>query len=462
MPSSMYSSRGDALWFIECFFLPPLANNSLLVAGDALVNNDEISRRMTTTRPDIDEGPVPGLALVWGYPLGLSLDEEARISPGTSTLSLRLSTENLSAVRMVSFPPPLRRVVQIACGYRHTALITDDRHLYTFGHGECGRLGHGTEEDCTDPIPVGYFTSLIAAEGVEFGGVIDVSCGREHTMVVTGNGDLYGFGWGEASRLGTGETGSTLYPSRVDLRNIAAVACGREHTLALTSKGRVFAFGAGFGGRLGNGSETDEELPFLVEGLEEYSIVAIAAGECHSCALSRDGEVLTWGFGSSGALGHGTRDNCLIPTLVDGPWANPNVETLIHDISVVTSVACGSYHTLAATNDGVLYGWGDAAAGQLGAEHLSAQDLVVLSPKEIRLPTSSGIRGIACGTFTSAVCSTQGQLFMWGSPAAGNGAPLDVEDAHVKRVGVLGEFEFSQIACGAYHAVAITRKLEYC
>ncbi|KAF4130760.1 Regulator of chromosome condensation (RCC1) repeat [Phytophthora infestans] len=462
MPSSMYSSRGDALWFIECFFLPPLANNSLLVAGDALVNNDEISRRMTTTRPDIDEGPVPGLALVWGNPLGLSLDEEARISPGTSTLSLRLSTENLSAVRMVSFPPPLRRVVQIACGYRHTALITDDRHLYTFGHGECGRLGHGTEEDCTDPIPVGYFTSLIAAEGVEFGGVIDVSCGREHTMVVTGNGDLYGFGWGEAGRLGTGETGSSLYPFRVDLRNIAAVACGREHTLALTSKGRVFAFGAGFGGRLGNGSETDEELPFLVEGLEEYSIAAIAAGECHSCALSRDGEVLTWGFGSSGALGHGTRDNCLIPTLVDGPWTNPNVETLIHDISVVASVACGSYHTLAATNDGVLYGWGDAAAGQLGAEHLSAQDLVVLSPKEIRLPTSSGIRGIACGTFTSAVCSTQGQLFMWGSPAAGNGAPLDVEDAHVKRVGVLGEFEFSQIACGAYHAVAITRKLEYC
>ncbi|ETP41294.1 hypothetical protein F442_11516 [Phytophthora nicotianae P10297] len=466
MLSSMYSSRGDALWFIECFFLPPLANNSLLVAGDALVNNEEISSRMTTTRPDIDEGPVPGLALAWGNPLGLSLDEEARISHGASKMSLRLTTENSSSVRMVSFPPPLRRVVQIACGYRHTALITDDRHLYTFGHGECGRLGHGNEEDCTDPIPVGYFTSLIAAEGVEFGGVVGVSCGREHTMVVTGNGDLYGFGWGEAGRLGTGETGSSLYPSRVELKNNLAVACGREHTLALTRKGRVFAFGAGFGGRLGNGSEADEELPFLVEGLEEYSIAAIDAGECHSCALSREGEVFTWGFGSSGALGHGARDNCLIPKLVEGPWTNPNMdfdgETLTHDISVVVSVKCGSYHTLAATNDGVLYGWGDAAAGQLGVENLAAQDMVVPSPTKIRVPTSSGIRGIACGTFTSAVCTTQGHLFMWGSPAAGNGAPLDVEDAHVKRIGVLGEFDFSQIACGAYHAVAITRKLEYC
>ncbi|KAL3670432.1 hypothetical protein V7S43_004751 [Phytophthora oleae] len=451
MPSSMYSSRGDALWFIECFFLPPLANNSLLVAGDALVNNEEISSRLTSVKADFDEGPVPGLALVWGNPLGLSLDEEARISDGArgATLSLRPTSEDASGIRMASFPPPLRRVVQIACGYRHTALITDDRHLYTFGHGECGRLGHGTDEDCLDPRPVVYFSSLIAAEGVEIGGVADVSCGREHTMAVTTNGDLFAFGWGEAGRLGTGETGSSLYPSRVELTNISTVACGREHTLALTRKGRVFAFGAGFGGRLGNGSERDEELPFLVEGLEDHRIAAIDAGECHSVALSREGDILTWGFGASGALGHGDRENRLKPKLVDGIW------------TPVTAIACGSYHTLAATSD-VLYGWGDAAAGQLGAEHITGQDLVVLSPETIRVPTSSGIRGIACGTFTSAVCTNQGHLFLWGSPAAGNGAPLNVEDARVKRIGVLGEFAFSQIACGAYHAVAITRKLEYC
>ncbi|KAK1941512.1 PH [Phytophthora citrophthora] len=437
MPSSMYSSRGDALWFIECFFLPPLANNSLLVAGDALVNNEEISSRLTSVKVDFDEGiSVPGLALVWGSPLGLSLDEEAHISDGApaATLSLRPTSENVSGIRMASFPPPLRRVVQISCGYRHTALITDDRHLYTFGHGECGRLGHGTEEDCLDPRPVVYFSSLIAAEGVGIGGIVDVSCGREHTMAVTANGKLFAFGWGEAGRLGTGETGSSLYPSRVELTNISTVACGREHTLALTRKGRVFAFGAGFGGRLGNGSERDEELPSLVEDLEDYRIAAIDAGECHSVALSREGDVLTWGFGASGALGHGNRENQLKPKLVVG-LNTP-----------VTAIACGSYHTLAATSD-VLYGWGDAAAGQLGAEHATDQDQVVLSPKTIRIPTSSGIRGITCGTFTSAVCTNQGHLFLWGSPAAGNGASLDMENARVKRIGVLGEFSFSQIAC---------------
>ncbi|GMF25974.1 unnamed protein product [Phytophthora lilii] len=464
MPSSMYSSRGDALWFIECFFLPPLANNSLLVAGDVLVNNEEISSRMTSIRADVvDEGPVPGLALVWGKPLGLSLDEEAHLSNGAraATLSLRPTTENASSIHMVSFPPPLRRVVQIACGYRHTALITDDRHLYTFGHGECGRLGHGTEDDCIDPQPVGYFLSLIEAEGVDVGGVVDVSCGREHTMAVTASGDLFGFGWGEAGRLGTGETGSSLYPSRVtDLKNIAAVACGREHTLALTRKGRVFSFGAGFGGRLGNGSEMDEELPFVVRGMEGYIITAVDAGECHSCALSNEGDVFTWGFGSSGALGHGNRDNCLEPQLLEGPWSRGTVvefdgENQTTNEPIVTSIACGSYHTLAATRDGVLYGWGDAAAGQLGVEYITAEDLVVSSPHKIQVPTNSGIRGIACGTFTSAVCTNQGHLYLWGSPAAGNGVPLEVEDARVKKIGVLGEFGFSQVACGTSCAMNI-------
>ncbi|KAF4322695.1 hypothetical protein JM18_003155 [Phytophthora kernoviae] len=328
--------------------------------------------------------------------------------------------------------------------------------------------GHGTEETCMEPKPVGYFASLIEAEGVEMGGVVDVACGREHTMAVTLSGDLFGFGWGEAGRLGTGETGSSLFPSRVTtLKEVTGVACGREHTLALTKTGQVFAFGAGFGGRLGNDAEVDEELPFAVGGMEDHIIIAIDAGECHSCALSDKGDVFTWGFGSSGALGHGTRENCLKPKRIDGPWANiddlrQTVKKQLAEVPFVTSIACGSYHTLVSTDGGTLYGWGDAAAGQLGVELVSAPDMVVLSPTKLRIPSSSGLRSITCGTFTSAVCTQQGQIFLWGSPAAGNGAPLDIEDARVKRIGMLGEFEFSQIACGAYHAVALTKKLEYC
>ncbi|KAJ0404386.1 hypothetical protein ATCC90586_003129 [Pythium insidiosum] len=158
-------------------------------------------------------------------------------------------------------------------------VLGNDRQLFTFGYGECGRLGHGNEETVHEPKVVEYFSSLMESLGTHIAGIAQVSCGREHTMVVLQNGDLYGFGWAEAGRIGTGESGSVLTPSKVmELKSVKAVACGREHTLALNTSGQVFAFGAGFGGRLGHGSEDDAESPVLFD----------------------DGKVFVWGSPAAG------------------------------------------------------------------------------------------------------------------------------------------------------------------
>lgn len=37
----------------------------------------------------------------------------------------------------------LQRVVCASAGYRHSAAVTDDGLLYTWGEGDYGRLGHG-------------------------------------------------------------------------------------------------------------------------------------------------------------------------------------------------------------------------------------------------------------------------------------------------------------------------------
>lgn len=43
------------------------------------------------------------------------------------------------------------RVVSIACGSAHSACVTARGHLYTWGLGEYGRLGHG--DDMTQLLP---------------------------------------------------------------------------------------------------------------------------------------------------------------------------------------------------------------------------------------------------------------------------------------------------------------------
>lgn len=48
---------------------------------------------------------------------------------------------------------PLKGVRYIAAGAAHTLAVTDDA-CYSWGHGQCGALGHGTYEDKAVPTRV--------------------------------------------------------------------------------------------------------------------------------------------------------------------------------------------------------------------------------------------------------------------------------------------------------------------
>ena len=75
----------------------------------------------------------------------------------------------------------------------------------------------------------------------------------------------------------------------------------------------VLACGRGRDGQLqlGNGTRRHQRVPAqvsgLVEVLEGARVVMVAAGGAHSAASSSEGELLTWGYGNCGQLGHGKR-----------------------------------------------------------------------------------------------------------------------------------------------------------
>ena len=74
-----------------------------------------------------------------------------------------------------------------ACGF-HTACLTDNGELYTWGEGKFGRLGHSTESNCHTPRLVETMLGKNPRQ---------VSCGGFHSAVVTEDGRLYTFGGGE-------------------------------------------------------------------------------------------------------------------------------------------------------------------------------------------------------------------------------------------------------------------------
>lgn len=67
----------------------------------------------------------------------------------------------------------------------HSAAVTVCGKLFTWGHGRGGRLGHGREE-------VAMLPALV--EGLASHVVTDVAASETHTAALTMDGDLYTWG----------------------------------------------------------------------------------------------------------------------------------------------------------------------------------------------------------------------------------------------------------------------------
>lgn len=69
----------------------------------------------------------------------------------------------------------------------------------------------------------------------------------------------------------------------------------------MTDEGQVYAFGSNFYGCLGS-EDCDEEVtsPLRIEAFLKTPVQEVACGESHVVALTKDGNVFTWGCGEFG------------------------------------------------------------------------------------------------------------------------------------------------------------------
>ena len=105
-----------------------------------------------------------------------------------------------------------QRAVAVACGEQHTAVVTEDGGLWTFGRGG-GRLGHANTANKYVPTAV----QMPAASGGLAGPVRvrSVACGEHHTAAVTEGMLLCTFGRGSEGQLGHGDGVTKVTPTLV-------------------------------------------------------------------------------------------------------------------------------------------------------------------------------------------------------------------------------------------------------
>lgn len=153
------------------------------------------------------------------------------------------------------------KMVLVACGWRHTISVTTSGSIYTYGWSKYGQLGHGDCEDHLTPYKLEALSNQIISQ---------ISGGWRHTMAVTSDGKLYGWGWNKFGQVGVGDNIDRCSPVQVLFPNdqkVVQICCGWRHTLAITERNNVFSWGRGTNGQLGHGDSIDRNTPKIIEVL---------------------------------------------------------------------------------------------------------------------------------------------------------------------------------------------------
>ena len=262
----------------------------------------------------------------------------------------------------------VHKIIGAAAGEEHSAAVTDEGLLYTWGSGSFGKLGHGEPTDESTPRLVKLDHLAGGARQVD-----KVSCGFAHTIAICGSYDVLVWGSGFKGKLGLGDDQNRLTPTPIPAlkrKHVRSIACGSFHTIAVTDTGDVFTWGIGERGQLGHGDLENHKTPWQVLGLQGHEIGAIAAGEAHSLAASKDGKrVFGWGAGHYGQLGVGGLEPHLSPAPID------ELES-----QSVTQVACGANHSGAVSDNGKVFTWGNGANSRLGNGLTDEQEVPQLVP----------------------------------------------------------------------------------
>ncbi|KAI4565134.1 hypothetical protein MJT46_009477 [Ovis ammon polii x Ovis aries] len=317
-----------------------------------------------------------------------SLEARVMVDVGKWPIFTLLSPQEIASIR---------KACVFGTSANEALYVTDSDEVFVFGLNYSNCLGTGDNQSTLVPKK------------------LDALCGKKikslsygsgpHVLLSTEDGVVYAWGHNGYSQLGNGTTNQGLAPIQVCtnllIKQVVEVACGSHHSMALAADGEVFAWGYNNCGQVGSGSTANQPTPRKVTNcLHIKRVVGIACGQTSSMAVLDNGEVYGWGYNGNGQLGLGNNGNQLTPVRV----------AALHSVCV-NQIVCGYAHTLALTDEGLLYAWGANTYGQLGTGNKNN----LLSPAHIMVEKERVIEIAACHSAHTSAAKTQGgHVYMWG------------------------------------------------
>jgi alpha-tubulin suppressor-like RCC1 family protein len=267
-----------------------------------------------------------------------SFNSSIIINMEETTTNSSSSNSSVGANRFLPVHAPLSMndvPFQVDCGWAHTAVLCGKGKLFTCGWGGDGRLGRTIPGHKTgfyegaDP----YFRKvqfyLAGANDNKPLLMVNVSCGRKHTLALDSERELWSWGANQHGQLGLGHRISQATPRLVKIL--------RPFSRGAVTKKRHQE-------KLQREKEQDAQLGRFKQNTKEKDhydlLAAISCGDSHSCVITEKGLLYVFGNNESSQLGLG--DAC----------TDDEVFPRLHHASLsldVRQVSCGANHTLIVT-----------------------------------------------------------------------------------------------------------------
>eukprot|EP01133_Synstelium_polycarpum_P003455 gene3455-3929_t len=226
-----------------------------------------------------------------------------------------------SVPRQLMFDPASQRVDLVACGSDHTIFSLINGCVYGMGGNKFGQVnGMLDAEIISTPALIDLNPLLTSVMHVRASDITSLSCGTSFSVAIKA-GEVYTWGTNTVGQCGQTSCDTpikapqrvkVIVPSSAPKPVFISVSSGIEHSMALTGEGWLYGWGSSKQGQMGQGLTPllalDTSTPIRIgESLLVERVVQMSCGAYHTVALTSDGSVYTWGLNDFGQCGPESR-----------------------------------------------------------------------------------------------------------------------------------------------------------
>ncbi|MCM3133646.1 hypothetical protein M3629_12685, partial [Paenibacillus polysaccharolyticus] len=280
--------------------------------------------------------------------------------------------------------------------------LKSDSSVWTWGENSKGQLGDGTNTSKSKAIQISNLKNIKS-----------VYQGMDFVIAIEKNGTVWGWG---------GEPINSRKPIKITgFANSKDIKIHNRMIYAFKQDDTVWGWGDiekdSRNSKIPFGNGTNSSI-FQPEAIKELSnVISIEFGSTHALALTKEGSVLTWGYGGEELFG--------IP--YTGKIQKIDTPQVVSSAGKVKKIAIASNSNFVLKDNGLIYGWGNNMLAQLGlGKENRTKKQLVYAPELI--PIGSPVKQIETAGFAAFVLTEDGSLYSWGSNGSGEAGVGSTED----------------------------------